>query len=119
MTATESKKTTPSTVQALLQSHNDSGGVVVNDPNGLCLLNKGDNMIGNGNDTGALTSLTRLAQKLQNGDSSHPLIALEYDTAAILLKDYDGHAVALQVPKDASKAGEATTEGNADDSAKS
>ena len=86
-------KITAATPDAL---HSNNGSMVVNDPSGLCLVNKGSIT----DNTGALTNLTRLAQQLQsNENTSNPLIALEYASTSILLKDYDGHAVAVQVDK--------------------
>jgi hypothetical protein len=110
-------------IPSLERLRNNVGGIVVNDPNGLCVVHRGTVLV-DGNDTGVFTSLTRLARQLgpnHDGGSdtnaaapaaaaaaaaSGPLITLEYDEAAsigaasaILLKDYDGHAVAFRVPK--------------------
>jgi hypothetical protein len=106
-------------IPSLERLRNNVGGIVVNDPNGLCVVHRGTVLV-DGNDTGVFTSLTRLARRLgPNHDggidtnaaapaaaASGPLITLEYDEAAsigaasaILLKDYDGHAVAFRVPK--------------------
>ena len=113
------------------------GGILCNDPNGLCLVSKG-NMVtadhsssnnnnnnnggGGGNvncsnddKSGVFTSLVRLSYQLQELQQQHPslnnnnestphnasspLITIETDTSAILVKEYDGHAVAMRVPR--------------------
>ena len=123
------------------------GGILCNDPNGLCLISKGkmtgsreattedtENInptssvsgtasgAGNGNvdedKSGCYTSLVRLASQLQDfqqqqqqeeGDlgssatatsTGTPLITIETDIDAILVKEYDGgHTIAMRVPR--------------------
>jgi hypothetical protein len=74
------------------------GGILCNDPSGLCLSSKGE--IDHSN-SGVYTNLVRLASQLrQQGEAtdSAPLITIETDSSALLVKEYDGHAVALRVP---------------------
>jgi hypothetical protein len=76
-------------------------GICCNDPNGLCLISKG-NMNG-GNESGTYTSLMRLASQLypqQEGSMSNeaPLVNIETDSSSILVKEYHGHTVAMKVP---------------------
>lgn len=83
---------------------------LINDPNGLCLLSKGSMMANNNNtgssNRGVYTSLTRLASTLipsiNNDDNtahSTPLVTIEMEgTSSILIKEYDGHTVAMKVP---------------------
>ncbi|KAL3942850.1 MAG: hypothetical protein SGARI_000128 [Bacillariaceae sp.] len=123
-----SKGSNPPTslVQSLLSGDGLSvgaAGMIVNDPNGLLLMHKGSDLnVGpaTNNDTGVYTSLARLASQLRQGGASknnsnnggRPLITMEFDASdstttnsaaaascSILVKDYDGHTVALKVPK--------------------
>ena len=69
--------------------------IICNDANGLCL--SGQTTC----DTGVYTSLTRLAAQLEGNTSSSspPLITIETDSYAWLVKEYEGgQAVAMQVP---------------------
>jgi Ragulator complex protein LAMTOR5 len=84
------------------------GGLLCNDPSGLCLAADGAM---DAKDAGTYTSLVRLASQLQaagsrtSSSSSRyvaPLITIETGSAAILVKEYDGHAVAIRVPRTAS-----------------
>lgn len=71
------------------------GGVLCNDVNGLCLVSEGA-MRG---DPGVYTNLVRLASQLSPQDQGNmPLITLESQSSAVLLKEYDGRTVAIQVP---------------------
>ncbi|KAG7369192.1 regulator complex protein LAMTOR5 [Nitzschia inconspicua] len=78
------------------------GGILVNDVNGLCLVSKGDMPMTH--DSGVYTNLTRLASKLtpdgkSGANSTPPLITIEMDgPASLLIKEYDGHTVAMKVP---------------------
>jgi hypothetical protein len=86
-----------------LVSGDRSGGILANDPNGLCLIRLGSI---DANNSGVYTNLVRLASKLQpQGEASEsaPFITIETDTSATLVKEYDGHAVALCVPLSRSK----------------
>lgn len=73
-------------------------GISCNDPNGLCLLSKGD--MKSANDSGTYTTLVRLASQLQTHVEA-ALIVIETKSSNILVKDYDGHAVAMKVPRTA------------------
>ncbi len=73
----------------------DRRKIICNDPNGLCLSGQTTS------DTGVFTNLTRLASQLEGNTSSlaPPLITIETDTYAWLVKEYEGgQAVAMQVP---------------------
>lgn len=70
------------------------GGALCNDPNGMCLGSRGDI---DDSKSGVYTSLVKLASQLRPG-SEPPLITIEYEKAALMVKEYDGHAVALRVP---------------------
>eukprot|EP00934_Nitzschia_sp_Nitz4_P008948 Nitzschia sp. Nitz4//scaffold178_size73299//26025//26339//NITZ4_005701-RA/size73299-processed-gene-0.4-mRNA-1//1//CDS//3329539128//8938//frame0 len=77
------------------------GGILCNDVNGLCLVSKG-NMSAQAN-SGVYSNMVRLASQLSPNQSSAdannaPLITIECDTSTFLVKDYNGHAVALRVP---------------------
>ncbi len=89
------------------------GGILVNDLNGLCLVSKG-NMASTAAksstediNSGVYTSLARLASTLtpyqtasmNNESPPSPLITIEMEgQASILIKEYDGHTVAMKVP---------------------
>lgn len=76
-------------------SSSDLRTFVCNDPNGLCLSGQ---VTG---DTGVFTNLTRLASQLEGNTSSSspPLITIETDSYAWLVKEYEGgQAVAMRVP---------------------
>uniref|UniRef100_A0A6V0A318 Uncharacterized protein n=1 Tax=Pseudo-nitzschia australis TaxID=44445 RepID=A0A6V0A318_9STRA len=103
------------------------GGILVNDMNGLCLVSKGNmssspptattaNAISSDNhddtNSGVYTSLTRLASTLtpyqtastNNENPSSPLITIEMDgLASIIIKEYDGHTIAMKVPNRTTK----------------
>eukprot|EP00531_Pseudo-nitzschia_arenysensis_P019821 CAMPEP_0116127382 /NCGR_PEP_ID=MMETSP0329-20121206/6812_1 /TAXON_ID=697910 /ORGANISM="Pseudo-nitzschia arenysensis, Strain B593" /LENGTH=128 /DNA_ID=CAMNT_0003621481 /DNA_START=54 /DNA_END=440 /DNA_ORIENTATION=- len=94
------------------------GGILVNDLNGLCLVSKG-NMTSTaakstteGINSGVYTSLARLASTLtpyqtasmNNENPPSPLITIEMEgPASILIKEYDGHTVAMKVPNKETK----------------
>ena len=116
------KKTSP-LVERLVSGDRagSMGGIQCNDPNGLAL-----HVRGNMNGSGVYTNLVRLASQLQptgtststtkggggggggqptshdgtNTTGTHPppLITIETDTTSILIKEYDGHTVAIRVP---------------------
>jgi len=67
---------------------------LVNDRSGLCLRSSGDIDPDN---AGVYTNITRLASKLKP-DESAPLVTIEMEDSALLVKEYDGHAVAVRVP---------------------
>lgn len=82
-------------VQSLLSGDREGiGGATCNDRNGLCLGSRGAM---DASKSGVFTSLVKLAAQLDPG-SDPPLITIETDKAALLVKEYDGHAVALRVP---------------------
>lgn len=103
-TQTQQPQTTTSSSNASTAAASIDG-ILCNDPSGLCLMSKGT--MKDNEDSGAYTSLARLASQLSflqqqqvtnmsNGES--PLITIETDTSRILIKEYDGHAVAMKVP---------------------
>ncbi|MGK3749811.1 MAG: hypothetical protein ACI8RD_002108 [Bacillariaceae sp.] len=87
-------------------------GILVNDLNGLCLISKGNMSTSattntNTNNSGVYTNLTRLASTLtpyqmanmNNENPPSPLITIELEgPTSILIKEYDGHTVAMKVP---------------------
>jgi hypothetical protein len=82
-------------------------GILCNDPAGLCLAWQGGIDNDDAATAGVYTNLTRLASQLHNGNDKNedvaPLITLETESAAWLIKEFDGgHAVALRVPSRAS-----------------
>ena len=92
-------------VQSLIsEDRADVGGFLCNDPSGLCLISRGD--MNSDNDSGVYTSLVRLASQLSphqkatmnNESVPAPLITIETDASSILVKEYDGHTVAMKVP---------------------
>ena len=86
-------------VMEALLSDSSSGGVLCNDPSGLCVNSKGRIDY---SQSGIYTNLTQLASRLEESYSQgikvSPLITLETDRATLLVKEYDGHAVVLRVP---------------------
>ncbi|CAJ1952542.1 unnamed protein product [Cylindrotheca closterium] len=76
-------------------------GISCNDPSGLCLLSKGT--MTSANNSGIYTTLVRLAAQLQTqqGNVEVPLISIETKSYSIMVKEYDGHAVAMKVPRTA------------------
>eukprot|EP00567_Pseudictyota_dubia_P003805 CAMPEP_0197446384 /NCGR_PEP_ID=MMETSP1175-20131217/11349_1 /TAXON_ID=1003142 /ORGANISM="Triceratium dubium, Strain CCMP147" /LENGTH=110 /DNA_ID=CAMNT_0042977491 /DNA_START=43 /DNA_END=375 /DNA_ORIENTATION=- len=74
-----------------------SSGVLCNDPSGLCLGFRGSV---DSSKSGTYTSIARLAAQLDgsNGGVDIPLVSVETDKAATLIKEYDGHAVVLRTP---------------------
>lgn len=82
-------------IQSLLSGDGKGvGGALCNDQNGMCLGSRGDIDVSK---SGVYTSLVKLASQLEPG-SEPPLITIEYEKAALLVKDYDDHAVTLRVP---------------------
>lgn len=76
--------------------------IICNDPNGLCLAASGDM---NKKTSGVYTSLLRLASGLSAGtQGGEPCkrIVIETASATIHVKEYEGHAVAMKVPLEAS-----------------
>jgi hypothetical protein len=88
------------------------GGFLCNDPSGLCLISKGN--MSCGNESGVYTSLVRLASQLSpnqqaNANNAPPLVTIETDSTSILVKEYDGHTVAVTVPN-STESGDQTIE---------
>jgi Ragulator complex protein LAMTOR5 len=71
-------------------------GILANDPLGLCIGSEGH--VVDEATSGVFTSMIRLASQLQNGSAVAPLITIETEDSTILVKAYDGNAVALKVP---------------------
>ena len=91
----------------------DVGGILCNDPHGLCVAIQGAAVPAQPQQAGVYTNLVRLASKLQKGSPQQqqqdpPLITLEMADTAILVKDYAGYAVAVQIPKKSSPDANAT-----------
>jgi hypothetical protein len=94
------------------EDRSKEGGVLCNDANGLCLISEGA-MRGEIN-AGVYTSLVKLASQLSpQAQANHnpPLITLESQASAVLIKEYDGRTVAIQVPS-----GQDTSRPNSNDS---
>lgn len=84
------------------ESRSKVGGVLCNDTSGLCLISEGA-MRGETNNSGVYTNLVKLASQLSPHQAHHanhntPLITLESQASAVLIKEYDGRTVAIQVP---------------------
>ena len=125
----------PSLLDSLLvtadQNATEAGfGVLCNDPSGLCVSATGTFVSSNSTTTqlhqtmddtaasGVYTSLTKLAQQLHpdaDAAAAAPLITIESDDFNLLVKEYDGHAIALKVPAAATTGGadSTTPSGNA------
>jgi hypothetical protein len=89
-------------------------GILCNDPTGLCLAWQGGIDNDDAATAGVYTNLTRLASQLHNINDKNedvaPLITLETESAAWLIKEFDGgHAVALRVPSRATSDTSGTT----------
>jgi len=55
-------------------------------------------------DAGSYASLVRLASQLSpQAEGNMPLITLESESFAVLVKEYDGRTVAIQVPSDSTQ----------------
>jgi hypothetical protein len=94
----QSQPSTPLVDSLVSGDRQGVGGILCNDSVGLCLSSKGE--IDSSN-SGVYTNLVRLASQLQQqgeATDSAPLITIETDASALLVKEYDGHAVALRVP---------------------
>jgi hypothetical protein len=94
------------------EGRSKEGGVLCNDVNGLCLISEGA-MRGE-NNSGVYTNLVKLASQLSPqtlANHNPPLITLESQASAVLIKEYDGRTVAIQVPS-----GQDTSHTNLNDS---
>ncbi|KAL7465423.1 hypothetical protein ACHAXS_005744 [Conticribra weissflogii] len=83
------------------------GGALCNDQNGLCLGVRGNI---DASKSGVYTSIAKLAMLLDNGSKNNsnevPLVSIQTDQAAFLVKEYGGRTVVFRVP--------ASEEGNGD-----
>ena len=80
----------------LSRDNSDGGGALCNDPAGLNLHLRGNI---DASKAGAYTSLARLATQLDGGGGVEaPVISIETDKAATIVKEYAGHCVVLRVP---------------------
>ena len=80
----------------LSRPNEEGGGALCNDPSGLCLQSRGNIDASN---AGVYTSLARLASQMEGGNGVEaPLIFIETDKAATLVKEYAGHSVVIRVP---------------------
>ena len=107
-------------VDSIVSGRQDVGGILCNDPHGLCVATQGAIPA---QQAGVYTNLVRLAAKLQRGQHSPqdeqqapPLITLETADTAILVKDYAGYAVAVQIPKSSSSPAAAVPDDAKEDS---
>lgn len=93
----QSQPSTPLVDSLVSGDREGVGGILCNDASGLCLSSTGAI---DSSHSGIYTNLVRLAAQLQHGEATDtaPLITIETDQAAILVKEYDGHAVAVRVP---------------------
>lgn len=84
----------------------EGGGALCNDQNGLCLGHQGDI---NATNSGVYTSIAKLASQLDssidgkgnttnNQQQAIPLVTIQTDKAALLVKEYGGRTVVFRVP---------------------
>ncbi|KAL3822249.1 hypothetical protein ACHAXA_005882 [Cyclostephanos tholiformis] len=82
----------------------EGGGVLCNDQNGLCLGFRGDI---DASRSGIYTSIAKLASELDGtvdgsggGDNSNdmPLVSIQTEKSALLVKEYGGRTVVFRVP---------------------
>uniref|UniRef100_A0A6S9CT86 Late endosomal/lysosomal adaptor and MAPK and MTOR activator 5 n=1 Tax=Ditylum brightwellii TaxID=49249 RepID=A0A6S9CT86_9STRA len=85
------------------------GGALCNDLSGLCLGARGEIETSK---SGVYTSIARLASQLDSGREGGdvPLITIQTNRSALLIKEYYGHAVVLRVPTDAEAEGDISEE---------
>lgn len=93
----------------------EGGGALCNDENGLCLGSRGD--IGT-SQSGCYTAIAKLASQLDNtvdGQSTKninnnngemPLVTIQTEKAALLVKEYGGRTVVFRVPTEANVNGQ-------------
>jgi hypothetical protein len=85
--------------QSILEAagdHREGTGILCTDTSGLCVASEGSIDVST---SGVYTNMVRLASKLQGySREAEPLITIETDDSTTLIKSYDGHTVALQVP---------------------
>ena len=80
----------------------DVGGIV-NDPQGMPLsIHSKNNSLFDQERVGVYSNLSRLASQLETSSPMPkvaPLVVIETDTSAVLVKECAGHAVAIRLPK--------------------
>lgn len=98
----ENVEDTSSIVSSMLTGDREGvGGILCNDSSGLSVAAEGNL---DPSHSGIFTNLTRLASKLTalkdgNDTVQSPLVVVETDDSAILVKEYEGgNGVALRVP---------------------
>ena len=100
----------------------EGGGALCNDQNGLCLGYQGDI---NATNSGVYTSIAKLASQLDstvdgsgnntnNQQQAVPLVTIQTDKAALLVKEYGGRTVVFRVPSEPEKSDDVGAEDNAD-----
>ena len=99
----------------------EGGGALCNDENGLCLGVRGDI---DASKSGVYTAIAKLASQLDStvsgsGSSSEqqevPLVTIQTEKAALLVKEYGGRTVVFRVPTEENKSEAAgDQEGNDD-----
>lgn len=66
-----------------------------NDESGFCLEARGSL---DPRTSGVYTSLVRLASQLEGRQEGVPLITIESEKGNIIVKEFDGHTVAVRIP---------------------
>ena len=100
----------------------EGGGALCNDQNGLCLGYQGDI---NATNSGVYTSIAKLASQLDstvdgsgnnanNQQQAVPLVTIQTDKAALLVKEYGGRTVVFRVPSEPEQSDDAGAEDNTD-----
>ena len=84
----------------------DQTGIVCSDAQGLPLSIKSNDKSVLVDRVGVYSNMAKLASKLQESaskdsgeDAPKPLITIETDTSVILVKEYAGHTVGIQLPR--------------------
>ncbi|KAL3768089.1 hypothetical protein ACHAW5_009146 [Stephanodiscus triporus] len=89
----------------------EGGGVLCNDQNGLCLGFRGDI---DASRSGIYTSIAKLASQLDstvdgsgggNNPQDVPLVSIQTEKSALLVKEYGGRTVVFRVPNTSVAAG--------------
>jgi hypothetical protein len=98
----------------------EGGGVLCNDQNGLCLGFRGDI---DASRSGIYTSIAKLASQLdstvdgsggRNIPQDVPLVSIQTEKSALLVKEYGGRTVVFRVPTEEGKS-DAAGDGRVDD----
>ncbi len=98
----------------------EGGGVLCNDQNGLCLGFRGDI---DASRSGIYTSIAKLASQLdstvdgsgvRNNLQDVPLVSIQTEKSALLVKEYGGRTVVFRVPTEEDK-NDAAGDGGVDD----